>query len=103
MSKIVIKKTINLDFLGEEYKDSFLVFKSIPLKDYEAFIVQSKKQDESEAVKLIVNTLKKYFVEGKFNGADLTGEDIDDLDITTAVTVFKYLTGQELDPKSQSS
>lgn len=33
MSKIVIKKRVNLDFLGEDYKDAYLVFRSIPLPE----------------------------------------------------------------------
>jgi len=107
MSKIVIKKTISLDFLGDEYKEGSLTFKTIPLRDYEEFINQSKKQDEAASIKLIVETLKKYFIEGKFpdgdKTVDLTVEDIEDFDVNTAITVFKYLTGQEIDPKVQSS
>jgi len=107
MAKIIIKKTISLEFLGEDYKDGYLTFKTIPLKDYEQFVTQSKKQDEAESIKLIVETLKKYFIEGKFpdgdKTVDLTVEDIEDFDVNTAITVFKYLTGQEIDPKVQSS
>lgn len=35
MSKIVIKKKVSLAFLGEEYKDAELVFRALPLLDYE--------------------------------------------------------------------
>lgn len=35
MSKIVIKKHVSLAFLGEEYKDAELVFRSIPLSEYD--------------------------------------------------------------------
>jgi hypothetical protein len=35
MSKIVIKKHVSLDFLGEEYKGAELVFRAIPLSDYD--------------------------------------------------------------------
>lgn len=45
MSKIVIKKRINLDFLGDDYKDAYLVFKSIPLPDYESIQDSLPKSD----------------------------------------------------------
>jgi hypothetical protein len=35
MSKLVIKKRVSLEFLGEDYKDAFIVFRSIPLAEYE--------------------------------------------------------------------
>jgi hypothetical protein len=34
MGKFAIRKTVKLDFLGEEYKDAYLVFKTIPIKEY---------------------------------------------------------------------
>ncbi len=37
MAKIVIKKKISLEFLGEEYKDAYLVFRTIPMSDYKSF------------------------------------------------------------------
>lgn len=45
MTKIVIKKRINLDFLGDDYKDAYLVFKSIPLPDYEEIQGNLPKSD----------------------------------------------------------
>lgn len=38
MSKIIIKKVVDLDFLGDEYKDAKIVFRSIPLPEYEALM-----------------------------------------------------------------
>ena len=35
MGKIVIKKQVSLDFLGEDYKEAYINFKSIPALDYE--------------------------------------------------------------------
>jgi len=38
MSKIIIKKRISLGFLGEEYSDAELVFRAIPLSDYDKLV-----------------------------------------------------------------
>lgn len=35
MSKIIIRKRVGLGFLGDEYKEAYLTFRSIPLTDYE--------------------------------------------------------------------
>lgn len=45
MSKLVIKKRISLDFLGEDYKDAFIIFRSIPLPDYEEISKQLPTSD----------------------------------------------------------
>lgn len=45
MSKIVIKKRVSLAFLGDEYKEAELVFKSIPLSDYDKFIADTPKSN----------------------------------------------------------
>lgn len=45
MAKLVIKKRVNLDFLGEEYKDAELVFRSIPLIDYEILMEELPKSN----------------------------------------------------------
>ncbi len=109
MSKIVIKKRVSLDFLGDDYKDAYLDFQSIPLVDYEK-IVDSLPKDESENVKslhIVMEYLKKYFRGGKFPNdkgelEDVTAEDLDGLDKDAAVTCFQRMTGQELDPKSET-
>lgn len=36
--KIVIKKKVSLEFLGEEYKEAYFVFQTIPLPDYKEFM-----------------------------------------------------------------
>lgn len=52
MSKIVIKKRVSLEFLGEEYKEAYLLFKAIPLADYKEF-TKSLPQVSSEFTELI--------------------------------------------------
>lgn len=38
MAKIVIKKKVSLDFLGEDYKEAYFIFQTIPLPDYKEFM-----------------------------------------------------------------
>lgn len=144
MPKIVIKKRVSLDFLGEEYKDSFLVFQSIPLPDFESIskdmpdvdpryaeLVQKATDQQGELTpeenkelvklremnagansqnqKMIMSTLKRYFISGKFLDSetdelfDVTDkEDLDGLDQSTAIKCFYILTGQD-GPKETSS
>jgi len=97
---IIIRKRINLDFLGERYKDSYLEFKSIPIKDYEAMIgVIDKNPEGKKLIVYMLELLKKYFLEGKFEGQDVTADDLGEFDQETAVTIFEELTGQS--PKAE--
>jgi len=104
MSRIVIKKRISLDFIGDEYSDCYLEFKTIPMKDYEQYVKLSKTEsDESSAVEFLTSTLKKLFVGGNFKDDDgklfdVRADELDDFDITTIVTCFKTLTGQAQSP-----
>lgn len=107
--KIVIEKKIQLDFLGDKYKDAQLTFRGLSLKEYEDQIDKVKKLEnqegkEKEAVVFIGAVLKDHFINGEF--PDESGklgtvlkEDLDQLDIDTIFTVFRRLTGQELPPK----
>lgn len=111
MSKIVIKKRVSLAFLGEEYAKAELVFRSIPIEDYEELIEKSTKADPDDAhasIGLTKDTLQKYFISGTFpNDAgeleQVTAEDILGLDKMAAVRCFEALTGQNLDPKADSA
>lgn len=69
MSKIVIKKKVNLDFLGDDYKEAFIVFKSIPLKDYDKIMDELPKNDpeiDSLKQKVVDETATKEELK-KFN------------------------------------
>lgn len=101
---IVIKKKVSLDFLGEEYKDAYLVFQSIPLKDFDILGVEVEKaQENKKAASFILDALKKYFIEGQFPGIEkLTKDDLDGLDQETVIKCFGIFTGQELDPKAET-
>lgn len=107
MGKIVIKKKISLDFLGTDYAEGYLEFSSIPLKEYEEYTKQINdvKDNDSAAAQMIIDILDKNFIGGKFPGEDgklfdVEKDQLKEFDITTAITVFKILSGQELSPKA---
>lgn len=105
MAKIVIKKRIGLEFLGEEYKDGYVVFKSISNAEADDLRDRALKQKEkgNQSSKFIVKELKSRFIEGKFPGEngleDISPEDMQDFDIESSITFFQILTGQKADPK----
>lgn len=105
MGKIVIKKRISLDFLGDEYKDCYITFKPITISEADKIgeeAIQSTKDRKSNA--WLLEQLKNRFLEGKFLDADnnlfeLKADDIDNLDLDTCSTIFEILTGQTTHPK----
>jgi hypothetical protein len=105
---IKIKKRVSLEFLGEDYKEAYLVFQSIPVGDLES-IQSTLKELESEgksSVAGILDVLKKYFISGQFpdddgKPQDVTKNDLGDLDPESCIACFKAFTGQELDPKAE--
>lgn len=101
MAKILIKKKVSLEFLGEDYKDDYLVFKSLPLRDYEALLPELEKASESgvESVKVVKKVLEDNFVEGNFQGEAVEKADLADFDLNTLTRCFEYFTGQAQDPK----
>lgn len=108
MGKIVIKKRVSLDFLGEDYKEAYINFKSIPALDYEQIQEDTKKLEEGDKNSLtyIIGVLKKYFLDGKFpvesTLVSLSAEDLSDIDADTTIQCFQTLIGQKIDPKVES-
>lgn len=106
MAKILIKKRVSFEFLGEDYKDDYIVFKSIPIKDYSELLKSLPEEGSNDTAKSIEVTLKclqDNFLEGKFGGENLTKEDLVDLDQPTAIKCFEVLVGSNPDPKSEES
>lgn len=106
MSRIEIRKRISLDFLGEDYKEAYLEFKSLPIREYKENIAQSKAldgKDAGAAVDYIGTFLEARFVSGKFPIAgkmeELSADDVRDFDAEVIYRCFQALTGQ-LDPKA---
>lgn len=106
---VSIKKRISLEFIGEEYKESYITLKALPLNKYEEYINKTKQIDKEskdkplEPVYFILNLLKEHFVEGKiFNDGkvqDFQADDFGDLDFPTITKIFNEFTGVNPDPK----
>lgn len=103
---IVIKKTISLEFLGDEYKDGYVTFKSISVAESQGLIEKIEKagEDNSKAIEVMLEVLGNSFIEGKFVDKDaqqdVKKEDLKDFDIGSVTKFFAILTGQEGDPKA---
>lgn len=100
MSKLVIKKRVSLEFLGDEYKDAYIDFKSIPVPDYPQLLEEINKSKQPNST--ILDILKTYYVNGKFPNAEGNLEDLDSkdeldaLDKDTLLECFGKITGQDL-------
>jgi hypothetical protein len=108
MGKIVIKKRVSFDFLGDEYKECYADFQRIPVSDFDEIQkkMEAVEKDKGSSFNVVLDVLKKYFVSGKFLVEDkldsITAEDLDGLDADSTLKCFQIMTGQELDPKGES-
>lgn len=110
---LVIRKRISLDFLGEEYKDAYLVFRAIPVNDLSEIqkgLPSQEDGDNTQAIPVMLNVIKKYFLNGQAPGESgeleqVNVEDLDLIDANTAIHCFQGLSGVEgnLEPDSESS
>lgn len=105
---IIIKKKVDLGFLGDEYKDSYLEFKQIPVDDIEENEAERQKAlkedgavDNILATKHVLNILKKYFVGGKFKGEEVTERDLGQFDDTVLLHCVEVINGT-IDPKGET-
>lgn len=102
---IVIKKRVSLEFLGEEYREAYLVFRAIPAIDFDEVgtRLNEVEKDNASSVKIVLDVLKTYFLSGKFPDdaglTDVNKEDLDGLDPISLTKCFQIFTGQEIDPK----
>ena len=106
MAKIVIKKRISLDFLGEEYKGGYVEFKSLSIKDVQGKLdeITNVGEDNKKAVEMMLKLLSDCFVGGKFVSGetteDIVKEDLEDFDVASIIKFFQILSGQDGDLKA---
>lgn len=98
---IVIKKKISLETLGEDYKDSYLTFQSIPFKDfekiaemYENISATDESKQGAESLKFIREQLEKRFIDGNVDGQDVQKNDLFDLPGEVIIDCFQQLMGK---------
>lgn len=111
MANIVIEKRVSLDYLGAKHKESYVLFKAMPVGKYTDFVTKVKKTTSNEeSTKMMVDVLTEQFISGKFAGEEINKEDIAEFDPENILKFFQYLTGQvtdeegklNLDPKDES-
>lgn len=102
---ITINTRVNLDFLGEEYNESYLSFKSIPMKDLDSIMSEMKKvsEDDSKSLGYLTELVTTRFVEGKVsqNGKlqDVISDDLLDFPSNVITACIERMIGKS-DPKS---
>lgn len=95
MAKILIPKRVSLEFLGEEFKDSYLIFKAMAWHEYERMLPEVEANDDNiKSANTIKEAILKHFIEGKFKGEAVEKEDLLEFDIDTLTKCFEVLTGQ---------
>lgn len=114
MAEIIIKKRVDLGFLGNEYESSYLVFKSIAVRDYPKVMSDLEKIDKNNEATLedklngMLKVLEDHFVEGLFDGQKVDKSDIGQFNPEVIRSSFEKLTGQDItsevpiDPKEKS-
>lgn len=103
MAEIIIRRRVNLDFLGERYVESYLEFKSIAVRAFPNIIKsldEADKDDEDAQLKAMLKVLEDHFVEGIFDKQKVNKEDVGEFDNATIIKCFEMLTGQDLSPES---
>jgi hypothetical protein len=107
MSKFVVKKKVSLKFLGDDWKDAYLILS--PLKVNEFKVIQklsaSENSSDLENMKVVVGMakiLREHFISGKgWDGQALISieaKDLEELPIEVLSIGFEALSGTP-DPK----
>lgn len=113
MTSIVVKKRVSLDFLGEEYKEGYLVFTAIPVAELDklqkkAAEIQDKVEgNDSESAKASQDFIKEQvvsrFVEGMIpqdgENVVVTKDNITDLPPDVFIEAWQQMNGK-ISPKS---
>lgn len=93
---LVIKKRVSLDFLGDDYKDSYLILRAMSVQEYDS-LENDKKQTVKDAV-------CERLIEGQINQdgslIKITQENIKELPGDVFVKAWGAILGEEIDPKS---
>lgn len=108
MAKFAIPKKITFEYLGEEFKDSYLIFRSIPVEDFEKLdaLLDKSKTSPEVPLPILIKTLQTYFLSGKFYDyaskelQEIKSSELGLLDSEVIVNCFTTITGS-IDPKKK--
>lgn len=108
MSKFAIKKKVELGFLGEEWKDAYIMLTPLAVREFERIQKIAPKDDTDvdanlEAMNQMLAIVAEHFVSGKgWDGEALVAiekDDIKDLPMEILTVLISSLAGKA-DPKS---
>lgn len=102
---ITITKRVSLDFLGEEYGESYIIFNAIKVREFDEIQdkINSFNDDERKSFGYIKEQVAERFVSGKVFQAgklqDITAEDLPDLPLDAFISCYKAMIG-DISPNS---
>lgn len=107
MSKFEVSKKVNLDMLGEHWKDCYITVTPLAVNEFEDIINLQPKDDNAKenikAMKQMIKVVETHFVDGKgWDGQGVIPIEVDDiqqLPIEILSVAIKALSGKT-DPKS---
>lgn len=104
VTEIVIRRRVSLGFLGDDYQESYLILKAIPVQDFDTVDKEAKAAaDQKKSFEYIQNKIKSSFIEGKLQQGgkmiDLSVDDLGALPIDAFIQAYERITGSP-DPKS---
>lgn len=101
----VVTKRLTLDFLGKDWKDTFIEFNPFTISDVKnKFPIIAKLQEKganlSEGIDIMISLLTDKFVTGKAIDekgelTDLKKEDLNDLPVEVIGRAFSFLSQSE--------
>jgi hypothetical protein len=107
---MLVKKKVSLEFLGEEYKEGYLCFKSLSVAEYEKLQKEFEKfeQDSNGSLQFTLNLLKDHYIGGIFPDEKgvlkpVDASELGDLDGGSLVRVLQDFTGVTPNPKVETA
>lgn len=103
MSTFLVEKKLTLEYLGEDYKDSYITFKVLPFRKYSEIMEKAKQigEDNEASIKYMQEIVSENFIGGMFKGKELTQDDVAEFDGDTIVHAFQTIAG-EPNPKVET-
>lgn len=101
---ITITKKVSLGFLGDEYADSYITFRSIKVREFDAIQAKVKAfgDNEAKSFEYIKSEIADRFIAGEVaqDGKlqTISSDDLLDLPLDAFVTCYRAMIGN-LDPK----
>lgn len=98
---VKIEKRITLEFLGEEYADSFVRVSAIPMREVQELMDQIAKvqgsEDNKQAMEFMVSVVSERFISGEIKQGEktevLTADDLLDMPGEFFINVIERLSG----------